>query len=342
MTITEIAKTLKISHSTVSRALNPEKSHLISETLRRKIQQYAQKARYVPNRTAQELTRGRSHTIGVILSTVFSSVFFSDYLAKVLSGIYAAIQKESQYSCKLIVLPRTNDLQSTDVHILRTGIDGLLISSIGDFAQDAFASLSRQLASRWDRPVVVLGMENRTERGFGTVSFDNREAARQATHYLAQKGHTRIGLIWAENGSSDILQRIQGYKKALKELGLFMNENLRAQGNLLTESGFEAASRLLKNKKLRPTALFCVNDEMAIGAIHAVQAAGLRCPEDVAVMGFDGLELGRLLVPSLTTIRQPVREMAEEAASHLIELIEEKKKAREIRLAAELISRNSA
>ncbi len=342
MTITEIAKALHISHSTVSRALNPARSHLISETVRLRIHQYALKMRYVPNRTAQELVRGRSHTIGVILSTVFSSVFFSDYLAKVLSGVYAVIEENCQYSCKLIVLPRDSNVQSADVHILRTGIDGLLISSIGDFAQDAFRRLSRQLASRWNRPVVVLGMEKQAIGGFSTVSFDNEEAARQAIRYLAQKGHRRIGVIWADNGSPDILQRLEGYRRALTELRLPISKELMAKGNLLTEGGFEAATHLLKKPGSRPTALVCVNDEMAIGAIQAVQAAGLQCPGDVAVMGFDGLEVGRLLVPSLTTIRQPVSEMAEEGARHLIELIEGNKKVCEIRLSAELIPRNSA
>ena len=237
---------------------------------------------------------------------------------------------------------RDSGLQKADVHILRSGIDGLLISSIGDFAQEAFARLSRQLASRWNRPVVVLGMEHRTGRGLSSVSFDNREAARQAVRYLAQKGHRRIGLIWADNGSPDMLQRIAGYRKALAELELPVDERLMARGNLLTEGGFKAASLLLKNPKSRPTALFCVNDEMAIGAMQAIQAAGLRCPEDVAVMGFDGLELGKLLAPSLTTIRQPVREMAEEATRHLIQRIEEGGKTKEIRLAAELIPRHSA
>jgi DNA-binding LacI/PurR family transcriptional regulator len=342
MTITEIAKALRISHSTVSRALNPEKSHLISEPVRLRIERYASKSRYVPNRPAQELVRGRSHTIGVILSTVFTSVFFSDYLAKVLSGIYAVIQQEGKYGCKLIVLPRETDLQSSDLHILRTGIDGLLVSSIGDFAQPAFARLSHQLASRGDRPVVVLGIEQRRSRGLGTVSFDNQEAARQGVRYLVQKGHKRIGLIWADNGSPDLVQRVEGYRKALGECGLPASEELIARGNLLSEGGFEAARLLLKPGKSRPTALFCINDEMAIGAIQAIQAAGLRCPEDLAVMGFDGLELGKLLAPSLTTLRQPVREMAEEATRHLIDLIEGKQKAKEIRLAAELISRHSA
>jgi len=342
MTITEIAKALKISHSTVSRALNPARHHLISKDVRQRIEHYARKTRYVPNHTAQELVRGRSHSIGVILSTVFSSVFFSDYLAKILSGVHAVLQSDARYSCKLIVLPRDNDLQSADVQILRTGIDGLLISSIGDFAHAAFARLARQLASRWNRPLVVLGMENRASRGLSTVSFDNQEASRQAVRYLAQKGHKRIALVWADNGSPDILQRITGYEKALHELGLPHDETIRARGNLLTGGGFEAAKALLKNARSRPTALFCVNDEMAIGAIQAVQASNLRCPEDVAVMGFDGLEMGRLLVPSLSTIRQPVQEMAEEATRHLIQLIEEKEKTKEIRLAAELITRQSA
>jgi DNA-binding LacI/PurR family transcriptional regulator len=343
MTLTEMAEKLKVSHTTVSRALNPEKAHLISEPIRKRIQAYAARVRYVPNRTAQELVRGRSQTIGVIVSTVFSSVFFSDYIAKVLSGIYAVLQENSRFGCKLIVLPRGSTLQDSDVHILRTGADGLLVSSIGDFAASQFELLARELAGRWHLPVVGLSMDCRPGRGLSVVSFSNREAARAAVTHLIRKGHERIGLIWADNGSNDVRERIASYKEVLKDHRLVVKPELTAKGDFLTESGYRATLTLLKEGGPKPTAIFCINDEMAIGAMRALKALRLRCPEDVAVMGFDGLDLGKFVDPRLTTVRQPVKEIAEAGAKLLIDLLEGRQKGPvALNIPAELIIRDSA
>jgi len=342
VTLTEMASKLKVSHTTVSRALNPDKAHLISEPIRKRIQAYASRVRYVPNRTAQELVRGRSHTLGIILSTVFSSVFFSDYIAKVLSGIYAALQDNNRFGCKLIVLPRGSTLEESDAHILRTGVDGLLISSIGDFAAAQFERLARELAGRWKRPVVGLSMNCRPGRGLSVVSFSNREAAHEAVTHLIGKGHRRIGLIWAENGSEDVQERIAGYRDVLREHRLAIDPKLMVKGDFLTESGYRGTLALLKEGR-RPSAIFCVNDEMAIGAIRALKALRLRCPQDVAVMGFDGLDLGKFVDPRLTTVRQPVKEIAEAGAKLLIDLLEGRQKdSVALKLPAELIIRDSA
>ncbi len=343
MTITEIAEKLKISHTTVSRALNPEKAHLISPPMRRRIQSYASRVRYVPNRTAQELVRGRSHTIGIILSTVFQSVFFQDYVAKTLAGIYGVLQENPGFGCKLIVLPRGASLAESDEHILRTGAGGLLVSSIGDFSADLFERLARRLASRGKEPVVGLNMDCKPGPGLSVVSFSNREAARQAVTHLIRKGHRRIGLIWAENGSADVRERIAGYDDALREHHLAADAGLRARGDFLTESGYQATLTLLKEGGPRPSAIFCLNDEMAVGAIQALKALSLRCPQDVAVMGFDGLDLGRFIDPRLTTVRQPVQEIAEAGARLLLNHLEGKQPASTaIRLKADLVLRDSA
>ncbi len=342
MTLQEIAKRLGVSHTTISRALNPEKAHLISAPLREKIQILAVRMHYVPNRTAQELVRGRTHTIGVVLSTVFSSVFFSDYLSKVVSGVYGVLGAKPRYSCKLIVLPRTSDLQVSHEYILGAGIDGLLISSIGDFSAELYEHLARRLASRWQKPVVGLNMTCKPVDSLSVVSFDNRKAAHEGVTHLIQRGHHRIGLIWADNASLDVRERILGYKQALEDHSLKIDPACMVEGNFLAEGGYQAALSLLKKKEARPTALFCVNDEMAAGAIQAVKALRLRCPGDVAVMGFDGLELGRFLEPKLTTIRQPTQEIAEAGTKLLLDILDGKRKgSHALKLSADLLVRDS-
>ncbi len=343
MTLADIAAKLKISRSTVSRALNPAKAHLISSSMRKKIQDHAGRMHFVPNRTAQELTRGRSNTIGVILSTVFNSVFFSDYVGKVLLGIYAVLQENPLYNCKLIALPRASTLSESNELVLRAGIDGLLVSSIGDFSADEYERMARRFAQRWKRPVIGLNMACKPWGRLSVVSFDNAEAARVAVTYLIGKGHQRIGLLWADNGSADLKERMVGYRQALEENHIPVESKMMAKADLLAEGGCKAALMLLKDNGLRPTALFCLNDEMAIGAIRALETLKLRCPADVAVMGFDGLELGELLNPRLTTMRQPVREMAEAATRLLLDLLNTNRKASSvIRISAQLVVRDSA
>src|SRR5262245_52339597 len=128
VTLADMAQKLGLSVSTVSRALNPRTARLISVPVRTRIQTFAARSGYLPNRTAQELVRGRSQSIGVVVSTEFNSLFFNDHLAKSLAGLYAALRDHGEYGCKLVVLPRGQSLSEIDQLILQTRVDGLLIS----------------------------------------------------------------------------------------------------------------------------------------------------------------------------------------------------------------------
>ncbi len=343
MRLQDIAKKLKVSSSTVSRALNPATEHLISLPIRQKIQRFAAQAGFVPNRTARELVTGRAHAIGVILSTSFHSLFFADNLAKVLSGVYAALEESAAYGCKLVVLPRGKPFAEADQHVLRTGIDGLLISSQCDFSAKDLHGLASQLQERWKRPVVALNLEPQAGSRVSIVSFDNRTAAYQAVAWLAQKGHRNIGLISADNGSADVYERLKGCAQAFKDHRLPWPPAWRSEGDFSPAGGYQAALPLFQGRGPKPTALFCINDEMAIGAIRAVKALGLRCPQEVAVIGFDGLDAGEFLDPRLSTMRQPAEELARAGTKLLIDLIEGRQTAPvTLTLKAELVVRDSA
>jgi DNA-binding LacI/PurR family transcriptional regulator len=328
MTLQDIAKKLHVSSSTVSRALNPAKAHLISGPVRKEILSWAERVNYVPNQAARNLVGGKSQTVGVILYSAFGSLFFSDYLSKVQWGIYAALGDASTYGCKLIVLPRGKSLSTADYQVVGSGVDGLLISIIADFAADRLKDLVRTVERRWRRPLVALNLPPVPNSQISTVSFSNYQAAYEAVTHLIRRGHTRIGLIFTDDGSPDVAERVQAYKTALEDHHLPYEPHRTTRGQFMPQSGYQAALELFKRKENDSlTALFCTNDEMAIGVMRALKMLRKRCPEDVAVMGFDGLAIGEFLSPALSSVAQPTFEMAKAGMQLLLDLIEKRKKS---------------
>ena len=148
---------------------------------------------------------------------------------------------------------------------------------------------------RWHRPVVALHMEPRPGSRISTVSFSNEAGAYQAASYLLQRGHREIGLIALNESSPDFLQRFRGFQRALREHHAAFRRDRMVAGDSTVDGGYRSTIELFKracNKKL--SALFCMNDEMALGAQRALRALGKACPQDVALMGFDGLSIGEI------------------------------------------------
>jgi DNA-binding LacI/PurR family transcriptional regulator len=338
----DIAVRLRLSVATVSRALNPTTAHLISLPVRLEVQNTAARLGYIPNRSAQQLSQGRSYTLGVVLATAFQSNFFSDHLSKVLEGIYAVLGSEKRYGCKLVVLPREKSLSEMDRHLLSSQLDGLLMSTQCDYSVPELYTLAERIQIRSGRPVVALNLPIRRDCRISTVSFDNRKAARMGVDYLLEHGRRRLGLVYADNNAEDVRERIEGFKAALAAAGMALREGLIARGDFSTRGGRTAATEILRRNK-SCDALFCVNDEMAIGALAAVQDTQRRCPEEVAVLGFDGLAAGDLVQPRLTTVAQPATEMAQTATQLLIDHIEGRRRVpQSVLVPAKLVRRQSA
>jgi DNA-binding LacI/PurR family transcriptional regulator len=320
MNIHHVARKLRISVATVSRALNPATEHLVAEKTRRRVHKFAQQIGYVPNRTARELSTGKTRTIGLLLPNVLESLFFNDHLIKVLAGVYRVLDERNAYNCKIIILPKGKVLTDLDHQVLTSGLDGLLLSPYSDPALYG-AQFPKSLLRHWKHPVVVLNLNTNRLRRFSGVYQDQRDAARKAVTYLIQKGHRDIGMITGDPAFPEAIERYEGYRQALEEHGLTVRQSALGAGNFLAESGYNVTLGLLRGPR-KPTALFCANDEMAMGALRAISALRLRCPQDVAVMGFDGLDLGEYLQPRLTSLSQPMREVAETATRLLLDLVE--------------------
>lgn len=363
MHIRDVAKKLNVSVATVSRALNPATEKLVTPKTRQLVKAFAMKAGFVPNRAARGLSRGRTNTIGVVLPTNFQSIFFNDHFSKVLSGLYKTMAEKTHFDCKLIVMPRGVPIEKMEDLMMDSGVDGLVLSALCDHRFSSSHLFLEGLFKRWKKPIVVVGLKTKSSR-FNCVYSDNAEATKRALTHLIQKGHERIGIIrgWVP-GPPDIEERFEAFKRTLKDHRLEIREEWNHEGRPLTkeedryepavpavginvtgvEYGYNSVLDIFKRSGSKPTALFCVNDEMAIGAVKALRTLKIRCPQEVAVMGFDGLQVGELLDLRLTTVNQPTVQMAETGTRLLLDILEDKVKTPQaLFIPMDLIIRDSA
>ena len=192
-----------------------------------------------------------------------------------------------------------------------------------------------------DVPPIVNACEVIKAGRYPTISLDNVAAAKAMTDHLIALGHRRIGLIKGSKNSPLTLDRLAGYEAALREAGIAIDEALICHGNFSLEAGFAGAQKMLALAE-RPSALFCENDEMAIGALKRIRQAGLRVPEDISVVGFDDIPMAAFCDPPLTTISQPAEAFGAKAVEMLIALIEKRPLAeRHVVLPFELTPRSS-
>jgi len=341
VTLSDVARRLQLSVATVSRALKPTTAHLISEPVRRRIQTVATQmglASYAGGRPPSD----RTYTLGVVITTDFHSHFYSDRLSKIVEGIHRTLKKYPRYGCKLVLISPGKSLSELDRYIAGSTVDGLLMSSQCDLSVDELYDLAERVQTLSHRPVAAMNLPLRKEKEITVVTFDNRKAAEKAVSHLIRKGRRHLGLLYADNNAEDIRERIEGFKQALERHRLPLHRNAMVPGDFSVASG-ERAGRDLLTLYPRCDAIFCVNDEMAIGALSAIRRAGKKCPQDIAVMGFDGLASGALTLPPLSTVAQPLAEMAAVASQVLIDRIERKQSiGKPITLPATLVLRNSA
>lgn len=344
MKLRDLSKKMGISVATASRALNPATAHLVAEPLRGRIQSFAKKVRYSPHQAAQHLSTGRTHTIGVILYSAFKTLFFGEYLASTQWGIAAGLEMAPSYGCKVLILPRGRMLTDIDQHVIGSGVDGILFSGLRDLRVRQIREMVCLVEERWDQPIVALNLDLPKTSRISTVSFSNFDAAYRAITHLIQRGRRRIGLIYNNDGAPDVLDRIKGYKAALADHHLSYTPDLTATGDSSPQSGYQATLELFKRKgNADMTALFCSNDEMAFGAMKALEALGKKCPQDVAVMGFDGLQAGDYTTPRLTTVSQPFYDIGKTGTQLLLDFMEgRRREPAHLTLPSPLIIRDSA
>lgn len=300
--IRKVAELAGVSVATVSRTLRmPER---VSPATRDRVLAAVEQAGYRPNLMAVQFRSRKTRNL-VVLVPVIANVFF----ARVISGIQEAAQA-IDYRVLLCDTLGREDVEIAYAELVRAHqADGLI-------QLRAFDPFSNSGPQGEGLPPMVNACEILDVPPCPTVRLDNRAAAHEMTEHLLGLGHRRIGLIKGPQGSPLTRERIAGYEDALRQAGVAPDPTLLCRGNFTLQSGYDAAGQLLGNIE-RPTAIFCENDEMAIGAIKRIREAGLGVPQDISVAGFDDIPFAAFCDPPLTTIAQP----AEAFGRHAVEML---------------------
>lgn len=335
VTIKDVAAQAGVSHQTVSRVINNQAS--VTDKTRHKVQQAIEALSFRPNLAARSLPRRRSYVIGLIIPYEARYLFKDPHLLVQISGI-DEVANAHGYNLLLSTAGNSNSgLEAYERFVRNQVADGALV------IETAHHKAGSELLAKQDYPYVILGYDCSDPPAY-SVHCDERAGAREATLHLLRKGHHRIGII---NGPPlgavlGLQQRLDGHQQALTEFGLHFDPSLMVYGDYTRPSGQMATEKLLTLPE-PPTAIFALNDRMAMGAIHALHAAGRRVPEDVAVAGFDDIPAAADFNPPLTTVSLSSQIKGQVAAEMLLKLIEGEPVDRsEIVLPAHLIVRQSS
>lgn len=309
VTIMDVAKHAGVSYSTVSRVANGYQ--FIKPATREKVQQAMDELGYVANLKARSLAGGRSNMIGLLVFDLENS-----YFTEVVRGIDAEVSALN-YDMMISTTHQRREREKTYIGQLTSGIvDGLII-----MLPQEIESWLEPLRKR-NIPYVLIDHESGLGQGH-IIRTANRRGAIEATNHLLDLGHERIGLIMGTQSVQSGRERVEGFHHALAEKGMTADEDLILRGDFSEKSGFECGLKLLSLRSSQgPTAIFALNDAMALGVYRAAEQLGFSIPNDLSVIGFDDIPEAKYVRPQLTTVRQPQREIGQTATRLLVELIE--------------------
>lgn len=324
-TIKEIAELANVSTATVSKVING-KDQYISEATRQKILEIVEREGYIPNGIAKSLKMRKTKTIGIIMPDVMN-LFFSE-LAR---GAEDAAEKRG-YS---VILCNTDNRESKEekyLNILQEKmVDGIIMTA-------AEASMNKSV-KRSKTPMVLVDRDIELDKPVGRITVNNEEGAFMATKFLIERGCKNIGFISSEKKNKPSAERLEGYKRALKEHKLDIDEKKIFLENFTIDSGYKGVISLLEKTKV--DGIFCGNDLIAFGAIKGLKEKKVKIPEEVKIIGFDDISMSQFIDPPLTTIKQPIYQLGEEAVKMLVAIIEKQDTDMNKVLKTELIERGS-
>jgi LacI family transcriptional regulator len=327
-TMDDVARLAGVSSKTVSRVFNKE-PHVRAVT-QAKVTRAAETLDYRPNLSARRLATNQAYVIGMLYDNPNS-----DYVTEVQYGSLKVCRDHGYnlliYPCDVLSPTLVDEL--IDLHF-RATVDGFValqpVSDIQCFNQALL-----------DNEIPCVRVSQRSYRGLPWISVGDGEAAEEMTEYLLELGHRRIGFIMGHPDHGSSHDRLAGYRKALTSHGIDYDDNLMVCGRFDYESGYECARRLLAVYP-RPTAIFASNDHMAMATLTAAHELRLEVPGDLSVAGFDDTSSSRFTWPPLTTIRQPIAEVARVATEVLLRRLQHlPEKQSDHRLPAEIVRRAS-
>ena len=306
-TIFDVAKHAGVSIKTVSRVVNGEPN--VRKETRDLVRASIKALDYRPNSAARVLSGKRSYVVGLI----YENAEEFSYTKDVLGGVLSACDSHG-YSLLLspITLPSDDLGREVESFIRQTSADGLVLPApIGDM------NAVRRVLARHKTPVAAISPKHPASE-YISVYCDEARASYALTEYLLGERHQRIGFIKGDPAHRATEERLRGYRKALAAHGVHFEPEIVQEGLFTYESGRQAAASLLALAE-PPTAIIASNDEMACGVMHAARELALEIPQDLSIVGFDDTAVASRLWPPLTTVRQPIHDMAQTATAMLIE-----------------------
>lgn len=327
-TIIDVANLCGYSKATVSRAyISPES---VSEKAREKVYAAAKKLNYTPNTIARALVRQRTENIAFIIHEKQYPATLNPFYSPILEAVMQEAAKRN-YS---VFITTNHDVRLPNGEVyIKKQMDGVIFAGQADFA--AIEEFRRQ-----NIPVVLLNNEMDMENLL-CVTADHFSGAVAAVTHLYERGHRKIGLLAGHFSEQVCEARLNGYLSVLSAHGLPADTRFMRDVEPTLEEA-EAAMAAILQMPEHPTAFFCTNDTIAAGAVKAVLRAGLRVPEDMAIVGFDDSIVSRMIEPELTTIRIDASLMGHLAAQKLFDLLEEQElEATNIRIPTSLVVRGT-
>jgi LacI family transcriptional regulator len=327
-TIRQVAELAGVSIATVSRVINGHSD--VSSQTRAAVQRVIREYGYRPAPRPRLGGTGRTGLIGVTVPLIHPG-----YFAEILSGAAEALY---EHDLRAVLGPtrhsRTREMSLVD-RLAGGEADGAILV-LPEESDEEFAALAAQ-----GFPFVIVDPRTEVAEGIPVVCAAHSSGATQVTRHLLALGHRRIGVVAGPRGWLATEERLRGYQAALAGAGVLPDPALVEYGNFRVDAGREAATALLSLPD-PPTAIFAFNDSMAIGAMRAATARGLRVPDDVSVAGFDDTIEATVVVPALTTVRQPLAELGRTAVSLLLRQIENRRlEPLCLELATRLVPRDS-
>lgn len=322
-TLRDVARLAGVSHQTVSRVINGSED-VLPET-RAIVESAIEQMGYRPNAIARSMARGQTHTLACISPNLTDYTF-----ASVIEGAEVEARQHDYF----MLSSSASDPQAfralVDELVGHRRVDGLIV--INPYADERFQYIPK------DFPLVFVGASAH-EKNICSVSLDDEKVAYEATRHLITLGHTKIALVTGPMEEDCSQDRTEGYQRALQEAGIAFDKTMVIEGDWSASSGQNALLSFVEQGRV-PSAVFAQNDRMAMGVLRAARDINLKVPSQLAVIGVDDMPLSSYFDPPLTTMRQDMPRIGQEATRMLLDIIKKKSTAmRDLKLPAELVIR---
>lgn len=324
-TIRDLARQAGVSHQTVSRVINGS-ADVLPET-RALVEAAIEQMGYRPSAIARSMARGQTHTLACISPNLTDFTF-----ASVIEGAEMEARQHDYFMLSSSAADPRSFRELVDELVGHSRVDGLIV--INPYSDERYKYIPK------DFPLVFVGARSH-DSNICSVSLDDEKVAYEATRHLLSLGHTRIALVTGPMEEDCSQDRAEGYARALREAGLSVDKSMIVEGDWTATSGQDALLSFAEQGRV-PSAVFAQNDRMAMGVMHAARDMDIHVPNQLAVIGVDDMPLASYFDPPLTTMRQDIPRIGQEAARMLVDILQGRNSTpHQLKLTAQLVVRQS-